>query len=118
MQLFENNWSSLPMEYWLCAILLIVATVVALRQRHLLWVPPFLAVIGTIAAWYMVEPVYYDDFFLSLSPTDFAAGYRCLLVFVVPFVILSPMAGRGLYAGRKRNTGPEVSLSPEQLGTP
>ena len=87
MQLFENDWSSLPLEYWLCAILLIVATVVALRQRHLLWVPPFLAVIGTIAAWYMVEPLYYDDFFLSFSPTDVAAGYRCLLVFVVTFVI-------------------------------
>src|SRR5258706_5704654 len=118
MQLFENDWSSLPLEYWLCAILLIVATVVALRQRHLLWVPPFLAVIGTIAAWYMVEPLYYDDFFLSFSPTDVAAGYRCLLVFVVTFVILSPMAVRALQPARKLNTAHQVSTPPHELVPP
>src|SRR5258708_32367491 len=88
--------TALPLEYWLCFFLIVVAGLFALRQRHLLWVPPFIATLATVFAWYMIEPVYYEGFLLIFPLDAMATGHRSLFVFLHPPVLRGPMAGHGV----------------------
>jgi oligosaccharide repeat unit polymerase len=107
--------TALPLEYWLCAVLIVVAGLFALRQRHLLWVPPFIATLATVFAWYMIEPVYYEDFLLIFPPDAIAAGYRCLFVFLIALILATPMAVQALQPKAGHAATREYSITPEQV---
>jgi oligosaccharide repeat unit polymerase len=105
----------LPLEYWLCAILIATSCALAIRQRQELWVAPYLAVLGTVAGWYMVEPLYFEEFLGGFSDTSIAAAFRCLLVFLVALIISAPIVTRLFQPGRKATRADLISISPEHL---
>jgi oligosaccharide repeat unit polymerase len=105
----------LPLEYWLCAILIAAAVALAVRQRHVAWVPPFVAVLGTIAGWYMVEPLYFRDEFALFTDTSIATAFRCVFLFVVTLIIATPVVSRWLEPRGKDPDLDLVSVTPEQI---
>src|SRR6185503_10050711 len=60
-RMFQIDVSRLPLEYWYCVIVLVLAGLFGVRMRREPWAAPFIAVLATIAGWYMVEPVYFPD---------------------------------------------------------
>jgi hypothetical protein len=115
MPILDVEFSRLPLPYWLCAALIIVALVFAVRQRHLLWVPAFVGVLGTVAAWYMVEPLYFEDFLFNFSSDAVDTAYTCLLVFLVTFLVTTPLAVGMLQPGPERESHGQFSITPEQI---
>ena len=88
--MFDINVVRLPLEYWLCVVFLALAFAFAVRQRREIWAAPFIAVLGTITAWYLVEPIYFEDFFYDFSYSASSTAYRCLLIFLIAFLIATP----------------------------
>jgi oligosaccharide repeat unit polymerase len=113
--MYQIDIGRLPLEYWLCAILLMLAFVFAVRLRYLLWVPPFLAVLGTVAAWYMIEPIYFDDFVSNFPLSAASLAYGCLLVFLITFIVGAPIAVRFFQPVIRPTSGNVFSISPEHL---
>src|SRR5260221_9602452 len=109
--------SRLPLEYWLCAIFLVVVCAFAVRQRRELWAPPFIAVLGTIAAWYMVEPLYFEGFFSDFTYTAGSTAYQCLLIFFIAFTIATPGGGKWIRPrDPSASASPPPSLHPQKKG--
>lgn len=113
--MFGTTATFLPVEYWLCAVVLAAATVFALGIRREAWAAPFVAVLGTIAAWYMLEPFYFEDFFIDFRPSAVILGYRSLLLFLLAFVIAAPVVVRALDPGPARKGMDVADLHPEQI---
>src|SRR5260221_570873 len=108
--------SRLPLEYWLCAIFLVVVCAFAVRQRRELWAPPFIAVLGTIAAWYMVEPLYFEGFFSDFTYTAGSTAYQCLLIFLIAFTIATPGVVKWMRPrDPSASASPLASLHPEKV---
>jgi hypothetical protein len=114
--MFDINVVSLPLEYWLCAIVLAVACAFAVRLRGEIWAPPFIAVVGTIAAWYMVEPIYFEDFFYDFTYSAASTAYRCLLIFLFAFIVATPAVVRWMLPRTQSSDSVSLeSLHPEHL---
>src|SRR5258708_17920616 len=116
--MFQIDVTSLPLEYGLCAAILFVTCLFAVRLRSQLWAPPFIAVLGTIAAWYMVEPIYFEDFFSDYTFSAASTAYRCLLVFLVTFVVAAPVMVRDFQPHGQLSPQQLYALHPEQLIPP
>ena len=108
----------LPLEYWLCAVLLVASIALAVRQRHVAWVAPFVAVLGTVGGWYMVEPLYFSEEFVLFAPNSIAEAFRCVFLFLVALIVLTPVVSRW-FEPRSRNPNADlVTFTPEQLVPP
>jgi hypothetical protein len=111
----ENASITLPFEYWTSALLLAAAVILSVRQHHLPWIPPFVAAVGTVIAWYLVEPIYYGEFDTIFSETTVADGYRSLLIFVVAFFFATPIAVSSLIPSNRRTTVSDIAVDPDDL---
>src|SRR5260221_1269426 len=115
MLTLQADITGLPIECWLCAILLMVACALALRQHHQLWVAPFVAVIGTAAAWYMIEPIYFSEYVSDFSYNTISDAYKCLTIFLVTLIVITPLAVRALQPEGQPQIEDIHSLTPDQL---
>jgi hypothetical protein len=88
--MFDVDITRLPLEYWLCIVVIALAGAFSFRMRREAWAAPYIAVLGTVAAWYMVEPIYFDDFLYDFTPEAVATAYRCLLVFLTVLTASTP----------------------------
>lgn len=111
----EAASSFLPLEYWLCAVLIVASIALAVRQRHVAWVAPFVAVLGTVGGWYMVEPLYFSEEFALFADTSIAAAFRCVFLFLVTLIISAPVVARWLKPTGKNLNADLVRVTPEQL---
>jgi oligosaccharide repeat unit polymerase len=118
MGFFEIEITRLPLEYWLCAMFLAVSVALAIRQRHELWGPPFIAVLGTIVAWYMVEPLYFEEFVTTFSYRPLSDAYNCLLVFLMTLMILTPVMVRMMRPHTKAHVSDIFAISAEEVIKP
>jgi hypothetical protein len=113
--MFEVDVLRLPVEYILSIVVLGMACAFAVKMRHETWAPPFIAVLGTIAAWYMIEPLYFEDFFYEFTYQSATGAYLCVLIFLVSFCALTPFMVKALqpetHAGRVQG----LELHPEQM---
>lgn len=105
----------LPVEYILCALMFAVAGAVAVKMRRESWAPPFIAVLATIAAWYMVEPIYFEDFFYEFTYASATGAYLCVLIFLIAFSILTPLMVKALQPQTRLGPVQGLDLHPEQL---
>src|SRR5258706_11011991 len=105
----------LPLEYWLCAALIVPSIALAVRQRHLAWAAPFVAVLGTVGGWYMVEPLYFSDEFALFANTSIAAAFRCVFLFLVTLIISAPVVARWFEPKGKNPNADLVTVTPEQI---
>lgn len=112
--MFEIDVASIPPEYWLCVILLVLTFIFVVRLRNELWAPPFIAVLGTVTAWYMVEPIYFEDFFYDFTSAAAGDAYRCLLVFLITLVAATPAMVR-LFQPKLRTDDTSLRLQPDAV---
>lgn len=111
----EIDVSRLPLEYWFCAIVLVLAGVFGVRLRREAWAAPFIAVLATITGWYMVEPVYFADFFYEFTPSASSSAFACVFIFLVSFVAVCPFVVKA-FEPEARKSSDEMSLiQPEQF---
>src|SRR5258708_10544506 len=106
--MFDIDVARLPLEYWLCAIVLAAACAFAVRLRRELWSPPFIAVLGTIAAWYMLEPLYFEDFFYDFTYSASSTAYRCLFIFLITFILATPVIVRWMLPRVQSGASPSL----------
>jgi hypothetical protein len=106
---------SLPLEYWLCAMLIAASIALGVRQRQVPWMAAFIAVVGTVGGWYMVEPLYFADEFAMFPPTAIATTFRCVFLFLIALIIVTPVAARWLEPRRRPTDADLVLISPEHL---
>lgn len=118
MTFFDVEVTRLPMEYWLCATFLAASIALATRQRHQLWGPPFIAVLGTVAAWYLIEPLYFNEFVTTFSYGPLGDTYGCLLIFLMTLMVLTPVMIQSLQPNIKGRVSDIASISPEQVIRP
>jgi oligosaccharide repeat unit polymerase len=111
----ESTIAYLPLEYWLCVVLIAVSCLMGLRHRDKLWIPSFLAVLATVAGWYMVEPLYFEDFFGQFVESSVATAFRCVLVFLMTLIVAAPLMTRALRPKAELVERDLVSMTPEQL---
>ena len=74
---------SLPLAYWLCLLLVFGGGAYALFRIGQPWSAPFIAVLGLVAGWYMIEPVYFPDYLEMFSDTDVGTAFACVLTFLI-----------------------------------
>jgi oligosaccharide repeat unit polymerase len=106
---------TLPLEYWICGVIIASAIAFSVRHRDVHWVPPFVAVLGTVAGWYMVEPIYFFDEFSMFPPASVSDAFRCVFLFLVALVILTPAVARWFEPKRNNPYSDMVHVTPEQL---
>lgn len=104
----------LPAEYWLCVAVIVGAFFYAIHQRGQSWLPAFLTVLGTAVAWYMVEPIYFEDFLISFPPSALSEAYSSVFVFLVALTFFTPVLVK-LLRPRRSLSEPEFRLSAEQI---
>ena len=84
----------LPLTFVFAAALALAAAVYGLAHLRRSWAPPFLAVVGTFAAWYLVEPLVSPEAWAGFEPdhvgTAYGAATLFLLAFIAAFFALRP----------------------------
>src|SRR6478735_12337474 len=107
--MFQIDIARLPLEYWFCAIVLVLAGLFGIRMRREPWAAPFIAVLATIAGWYMVEPVYFADFFYEFTPSASSSAFACVFIFLVSFVTVCPFVVKAFEPEARSSTN-EIAL--------
>tara|TARA_B100000929_G_scaffold105289_1_gene83337 strand:- start:1157 stop:2539 length:1383 start_codon:yes stop_codon:yes gene_type:complete len=81
-----------PLSYYLCLIVVALLSVEVSLRPNTPWRMPFLTVLGTIAVWYLIEPVYFPEEFLQFRYGDVRDIFICVLIFFVAFRIFVGLA--------------------------
>jgi hypothetical protein len=93
----------------------VLAGLFGVRMRREPWAAPFIAVLATIAGWYMVEPVYFADFFYEFTPSASSSAFACVFIFLVSFVIACPFVVKAFEPKARQGTGDMTLIHPEQF---
>jgi len=85
-----------PLPFWLCALAIIVLTIVGWANRRKGWGLPFCVVVGTAGAWYLGDALYndYSEYVLAFNPDILEAAWWEVLLFLVALAILVPVLHR------------------------
>lgn len=98
----------LPLPFHLSVVALVVLSLVAFQKRYLGWGLPMGVVLATVAVWYHGDALYndYERYRIIMGDAALAAGWWQVLIFIVAFGLLVPLAhgmvNSGLQ-GRKSN---------------
>jgi len=86
----------LPLPYYLSVIALVVFSWGAWQARDEGWGVPMLAVLGTVAAWYLGDPLYngYDEYLARFEETELTEAWWEVLIFLIALRILVPTVNR------------------------
>lgn len=105
---------SYPLSY---SVAILLTGLLALEQIFTAgtpWRVPYVVVLGVVAAWYLVEPVYTADVFALLDPEDISDAFISVIVFLMAFRVATPLlapraVGAGGAAGPLRRLPPDIA---------
>lgn len=80
----------LPLTYYLAAAILAFGVLHGLLSLRRSWAPGYLAVLGTIGAWYFIEPLYLPQGFIYFSEGTLELGFFSVCIFLISFMVLAP----------------------------
>ena len=113
---------TLPESYYLAALVALATAGYGLINIRKPWAPAFLAVIGTFAAWYLVEPYYDPVSMMIFLDRQLSVAYTSALIFVVAFIVFhfgmkkrfNPLGTRPVISIRETMLAPRA-ISPDRL---
>lgn len=79
---------TLPITCYLATAVTLTSAAYAIVNVTRSWAPPFLAVLGCFAAWYLLEPFRAPDDIAGFSMRDIETAYDATALFIVAFVFL------------------------------
>lgn len=97
---------------------LLGGSVYALSRLARPWSPPVIAVLGMVAGWYMIEPIYFPEYLEDFLQRDVSTAFGCVLIFIVTLSIATPVAVKAFVPRRRSTTDPTIAMSAEQLVRP
>lgn len=90
----------MPITYYLavilCSAMLLFGVALSKRESRM----PYGAALATIAAWYVVEPIYTPEQFSAFMHEDVSDAYLAVIIFLVGFAIFTPVMLKALTPGR------------------
>ena len=91
-----DSLALLPLPFYLCAFAFLIFSWQAWQGRDAGWGVPMLAVLGTVAAWYLGDPLYngYKEYLSKFGVERMNAAWWEVLIFLVSFRILTPVMNR------------------------
>lgn len=78
---------SLPFSYDLAVLITLFAAGYGMLNLRKSWAPAFLAVIGTFAAWYLIEPHYAPSTMMIFSAHQLSVAYMSAAFFISGFIV-------------------------------
>jgi hypothetical protein len=95
----------LPQTYWLSAFLVLIAGIICIVNLRRSWAAGYAAVIGTVFAWYLIEPWYFPEEFIWFSHDILDLGYLSVSIFLITFMLVTPWMIRA-FAPKHRGQTP------------
>jgi hypothetical protein len=91
-----DSLALLPFPFYLCAFALLIFSWEAWQSRDAGWGVPMLAVLGTVAAWYLGDPLYngYKEYLTKFGVERMNVAWWEVMIFLVSFRILTPVMNR------------------------
>ena len=86
--------NDLPDSYFFAVAIFVVLLIYGTARFRSAWAMPYNAVLCTVAVWYFVEPLYFDDFFFTVPVQYLPAAYDAVLIFFATFAIATPVVVR------------------------
>src|SRR5947209_3790662 len=84
----------LPLTYWFAGLLLVVAGLRGVLSLQDSWAPGYFTVLGTVFAWYFIEPFYLPEEFVGFTGATLDLGFLGVSIFIVAFLIATPQMVR------------------------
>jgi hypothetical protein len=78
---------NMPETYFISIALAATLLVYGALNLRKSWGIPYLAVVVTIAAWYLIEPLYFPDEFLVFRQETVATAYGAVLTALLSFAL-------------------------------
>ncbi|MDQ0394783.1 hypothetical protein [Labrys monachus] len=82
----------LPTSYYLSIMTFAGLMLFGASQWSRPWALPYITVLGTVAAWYFLEPFYFPDLFALFESEYIDTAYRTVLIFLISFAVITPFA--------------------------
>ncbi len=104
---------SYPITYAFSILLVGVLAAEAIFIMRAPWRMTYLAVLGTISAWYLIEPVYMPEAFAEFDTADVSDAFMSVVIFFLALRVLTPLFaqhGNVDRSGQVRNTLDEKIL--------
>lgn len=91
-----DSLSLLPLPYYLCVAVFVIFAWQAWQARDEGWGVPLLAVLGTVAAWYLGDPLYngYKPYLVRFGAGRLSEAWWEVLTFLIALRILVPVMNR------------------------
>lgn len=104
--------SKLPLPFWISGILILVVSINFWNRRGTAYGIPALAVLGTIAVWYLGDAMYNDyTFYQTVFLADtLASAWWQVVLFLFTFFLLVPFIGSAINGSLKANSSAILSL--------
>jgi oligosaccharide repeat unit polymerase len=96
--------ANIPDTYYVSIGLIVVFAAFGLSSIRTNWAVPYLAVLGTIAGWYLIEPIYFSDSFSQLNADDVRGAFDAVSICLIVFAFSAPILANKL-CQRKGVTG-------------
>jgi oligosaccharide repeat unit polymerase len=103
-----------PDTYFLSLLFFVCVSAFGLPQLNT-WGGPYLAVVITVGAWYLIEPIYSADSFRLNDPAYIEAVFGCVALFFMTFAIVTPALVRKFAPTRSSMRLSEAYISPERV---
>jgi len=81
--------TSLPDSYFIAAALFFAILAYSVANIRAAWAFPYGAVVATVGAWYLIEPIYFGSEFSSLGSEYVSRAFDSVIVFFVIFAALA-----------------------------
>ena len=107
--------NSLPDSYYGSVIAFFILLAYAASRWRKPWAMPYAGVLCMIAAWYLVEPLYNEEFFWVIDQNYLQPAFDCVLIFFVSFALATPLMVRVLVPVPSQRGLSDFSISAEQL---
>ena len=88
----SNSSTAYPLWYYLCVAVSLGLLYFAWSKRHDGWGVPMIAVVGTAAVWYLLDPIYngYETYARRFTPEVLDHAWMEVLLFLVSLGVLTP----------------------------
>src|SRR4051812_40859665 len=83
---------NLPGPYLLSVVVAAALLVHGCMCFRASWAIPYLGVVFTVSAWYLVEPIYLPEEFTKFAEADVTAAYYAVFLSLLTFGVVTPMA--------------------------
>lgn len=97
-----------PSSYVIAILLTLALAVETVVGVGAAWRIPYAVVLATVAAWYLIEPIYTVADFELFDPADVSTAFLSVIIFLVAFRIITPVLAPNVV----------VADDPDAAGTP